>query len=150
MKKLESILVTLAIVLIVGSATSQILMKYRVIEAEGYTDEDAISYLNSSIYRQDQTIKLKISEYPESILLINGEVAKLAAIEGDYNIFTVYNNDVLELDLRNVGDVEVSVFVAGVSDGIDFPKEGTKLFVSGGIKSLFKITTKDANELSRK
>jgi len=138
MRIFERVLISVSILLIVCVFATQLFYKAGFI-APVTLQEQNVGYLDSTLYRSTETISLKISEWPKAQLLINGEKAKPAQKDGGYLLFEVYNKDVVEIDLRNTGVVEVSIFVAQVSDGITWPKAGTKIFETGGIRQLFKI-----------
>lgn len=144
MKKTERFLITLAIICIASVGGVQIIYAIgKAVPASIIANEGSVSYIDSSVYRKGGQIKIKLSPLEEAELLINGEKAEPLGTDGEYNIYIVYDKDVIELDLRKTADEEISVFVAETSQEIIFPKSGTKMFVKGGIKKLFTISITD-------
>ncbi|MCL1914122.1 MAG: hypothetical protein FWG10_09680 [Eubacteriaceae bacterium] len=141
MKQLERVLSSLCILAATIAVAVQIVyFTGYVVPATVFGNDKSISYLDSSIYRKGDCLQIKISD-PKAILLINGENALPESTKGDYGVYRVYDKDVVEIDLRStLKGQEISVFVAVAGENIRFPAEGSKYFVEGGIKTLFKVS----------
>lgn len=140
-KKFEVFLVTVICICVIGIAAMQIFYKSGIISPvfKG-NDDNAVNYLNSTLYRERGLIQLEISHYPDCAVLINGEAPVNFKQDKQYLIYEVYDKDVVELDLRKIADTDVVVLVAAVSDNVTYPKEGSKFIVKNGIKILFEIS----------
>lgn len=124
---------------ILSLVSYNVLLRTGTVAASGSNTREGVYYTQSVLYRESTLLTLSISEPLGWVLLVNGEeVAPQTDDSGRY-VIKVYDGDVISLDLRNISNKDVSVFVAQTNPKAVTPEEGTKLFVKGGVKNLFKI-----------
>jgi hypothetical protein len=138
MRIIEKAIASLAILFIVAVFATQTFYSAGVLRPTLFQEESE-AYQGSTLYRKTENIALKISDWPKASILINGEAATPKQAKDGYLEFEIYDRDVVEIDLRKTGSKEVTIFVARVTDGVKWPKAGTKIFESNGIRQLFKI-----------
>ena len=138
-KGIERFLTFIVILCVLSLASYNVLLRTGSVAASGSSAKEGVYYTQSVLYRESAILTLSISEPSGWVLLRNGEEAQIQKDEAGRYELTVYDGDVISLDLRNIADKDVSVFVAQISKDSQTPEEGTKLFLKGGIKNLFKI-----------
>ncbi len=136
---IERFLTFIVILCILSLVSYNLLLKTGAVAASGNNTREGVYYTQSVLYRESALLTLSISEPSGWTLLVNGEEAEPETDECGRYVLKVYDGDVVSLDLRNIADKDVSVFVAQIDKNAKVPEEGTKLFVKGGIKNLFKI-----------
>jgi hypothetical protein len=132
-----------AYVLLALSVTCLVLVNFVF---KDYLNADAVSanenglvlLKNSTLYRQQYSIKLAVSD-EGAVILINGEAAAAETDGAGYLTFAVYESDVVHIDLTAVPEETVTVFVADTSAEVSSPPKGTKLILKGGIIKIFTI-----------
>ncbi len=146
-KKIEIFLLSIICICVVGISAAQIFFKTGIVAPVSESAyDDVTDYKDSTLYRQRGIIQLKISHYPEAVVLINGESPYKFKQDGEYLIYEVYDKDVVELDLRNIIDTEVVVYVAAVTSNVKFPLEDTSFVVKNGIKKLFTVSCENLSQ----
>ena len=74
-KKFEIFLLSLICICVNGISAMQIFYKTGIFKPVSASSTDnVVNYQNSSLYRERGIIQLKISHYPQSVILINGVV----------------------------------------------------------------------------
>ncbi|NLW69621.1 MAG: hypothetical protein GX061_00835 [Eubacteriaceae bacterium] len=96
------------------------------------------SHSESELFRQEYLIKLSVSD-ENAVLMVNGEAAAKSKDDKGYSLLTMCPGDVASLDLRDMGDKSVTVFVAHTDEGVSEPAIGTKMIMKGGIRTLFTL-----------
>lgn len=139
-KKIEKVLSIIVLLGVLCLAAHNISLNVQNVKFTSNTSGNDVFYTQSYYYKEPYELRLSINSLGSCDILINGQVADTSFSNEGYAVITVYDKDVVSLDLRNC-EGEVSVFVAETSENILLPKVGTKMFVTGGIKELFTVET---------
>lgn len=139
-KKIEKVLSVIVLLGVLCLGARNISLNVQNVKFTSNTSGSDVFYTQSYYYKEPYELKLSINSLGAYDILINGQVADTSFSHEGYAVITVYDKDVVSLDLRNC-EGEVSIFVADTSENISIPKVGTKMFVTGGIKELFTVET---------
>lgn len=140
LKRIEKIAVTVLILCVLCLSAYNILRNVGGIEQTSNSKAKDVLYTESYYYKDPCNIKLSINTSGNYSILVNGDIVQTEMTAEGYDVFAVYDGDIVSIDLREC-EKEVGVFIAYVSENVAQPEIGTKMFVKGGIKNLFKVET---------